>query len=120
MGAFEPILAEDGRLVELMIEANQVALRNPHEAAQTLRTQVLLRARANAQSAGRTQVNHPVAVALRTRLCSLIAERAESTAALATALDGDDPTALSRALRRVARVATDLRALEGDIQRARQ
>ncbi len=119
VASFEPILAEDGRLVELMIEANQLALRNPHSAAETLRNQVVQRARANAQSAGRTQVQHRTAVQLRTRLCALVAERAESTEALATALDGTDPEQLSRALRRVARLANNLQVLEADVHRAR-
>lgn len=120
VAVLDPILVEDGRLVELMIEANQLALRNPHLAAETLRNQVLGRARANAQAAGQTQVQHPTAVPLRTRLCVLAAERAESTAALADALDGSDAEQLSRSLRRVARLANDLQVLEADIQRARQ
>jgi hypothetical protein len=116
---FEPVLEEDSSLVTLLNEAMDLGERDSAAAVRNLRDQVIPRARRNAEAAGATQVQHPLARELRTRLCQRTAQRAETTTALADALAASDAEALSRALRHMRQLALDMHQLEGDIQRAR-
>lgn len=116
---FESILEEDSNLVTLLNEAMDLGERNHQEAARNLREQVVPRARANAERAGNTRVEHPRARALRTTLCQLTARRAETTETLAQALEQQNTETLSRTLRSMRQVALDMAQLESDVQRAR-
>ncbi len=114
------MLEEDSSLVTLLNEAMDVGERDTDAAVRNLREQVVPRARRNAEAAGATIVQHPRARELRIRLCQRTAERAETSAALADALQQHDADALSRTMRRMRQLALDMDRLEQDIQRARQ
>lgn len=116
---FESVLEEDASLVTLLNEAMDLGERNHQAAARNLRDQVIPRARSNAERAGNTRVEHPRARALRTTLCQLTARRAETTTALADALEQQNAENLSRTLRAMRQVALDMAQLESDVQRAR-
>jgi hypothetical protein len=117
--SFESILEEDSNLVTLLNEAMDLGERDHQSAARNLRDQVVPRARANAERAGATRVEHPRARTLRTTMCQLTARRAETTTALADALAEQNAESLSRTLRSMRQVALDMAQLESDVQRAR-
>jgi tryptophan 2,3-dioxygenase len=119
VAGFEPLLEEDGNLVTLLNEAMDLGERDHLAAARNLRDQVVVRARRNAEAAGALRVSHPRARALRTTLCQLTARRAETTEALAGALESQQVEALSRTLRAMRQLAGDMEQLERDVQRAR-
>jgi hypothetical protein len=120
VGAFQPILTEDGRLLELLMEADALAEHDPAAAARNMRESVLPRARANWESAGAISVQHPRANRLRAELVRLTGERASTIDAYATALERNDVSALHEAIQRQVALDQAMDRLEADVEAAKR
>lgn len=120
VGAFTPVLVEDGRIVELLMEADSLGDRDPRAAAQNLRDVALPRARSNWQAAGRITVVHPRANALRGELVRATGERASTIEGYSAALESRDTQALHDVVHRQAVLDQSMERLEADVQAATQ
>lgn len=118
VGAFTPVLEEDGRIVELLMEADALGDHDPRAAARNLRELVLLRAQANWHSAAGIVVGHPRANVLRVELVRLTGERASTIEAYAVALEAGDLQALHDVVHRQAMLDRAMERLEGAVQAA--
>jgi hypothetical protein len=118
VGPLTPVLQEDGRVVELLLEADSLAERDPDAAARNLRESVLPRARANWEAAGRITVEHPRAQELRRELVRITGERVGTVERYAGALSAHDPEALRTVLRQQAALDQSMDRLEGEVQAA--
>ena len=118
VGAFGPVLVADGRVLELLTEADALAERDPVEAARNLRETALPRARANWETAGHIVVQHPRADVLRAELVRLTGERVATIELYAGALEHADVETLHIAIRRQVALDRSMDHLEGDVQAA--
>ncbi len=118
VGAFTPVLVEDGRIVELLMEADTLSDRDRVAAARNLREVTLPRARQNWETAGRIVVGHPRANALRADLLRLTGERAATIEAYVAALESGEPQALRDVVHRQAVLDQGMERLEADVQAA--
>jgi hypothetical protein len=118
VGAFTPVLREDGHVLELLREADSLAERDPPAAARNLRTVALPRARANWEAAGQIVVTHPRARELEQRLVRLTGERADTIETYASVLEHNDAVALRDIIHRQVVLDRAMDRLEGDIQAA--
>lgn len=115
-----PLLREDGRVVELLNEAEALARGgNTESASRNLRTVVLPRARANWEAAGRVTVVHPRSESARRELVRVTAERVDATERLATLLAQGDPAEVPRVFAQMDRVDRDVDRLEAEVDRLR-
>lgn len=118
VGGFAPVLQEDGRIVELLQEADTLSERDAPAAARNLREVVLPRARANAAAAARVAPEHPRARALARDLVRASEERAATIELYANALVAHDDAALLGALRRQRALEQSMDQLESEVQSA--
>src|SRR4051794_4701953 len=94
VSAFSPVLEEDGRLVELLIEADALAVRDPASAARNLREIALPRAQTNARHAEQITARHPRARSLLHELVRITSARVTTIDAYANALTNSDAIGL--------------------------
>lgn len=115
-----PVLREDGQIVELLNEAEELARNgNTTNAARNLREVAVPRARANWEAAGHLSLQHPRSQALRLRLAQVTADRLDATERLATLFTDGNVADLHDVMTRMDLVDRSMVTLERDIDRAR-
>jgi hypothetical protein len=120
VGPLQPVLREDDQVVELLMEADALAPRDPAAAARNMREAALPRARANWEAAGAITVVHPRANRLRADLVRLTGERASTIEAYATALERNDVSALHETIERQVALDHAMDRLEADFDAAKR
>jgi hypothetical protein len=119
VGGFNPALVEDGRLVEILMEADETAARDPTMAARNIRQAVIPRARANYEALGNVVVQHPRARTFKQRLSHVLSDRISTSEQYALALETHDNPGLIAALRRQRELDQSMEQLERDLKAAR-
>jgi hypothetical protein len=111
-------MIEDGRLTELLSEADDLSDRDPEAAARNLREVVLPRARSNQGAAGAVAPRHARAQALARELRRLTDERVATVEAYAQALQSRDLAAQREVIHRQVALENSVHQLQDDIDRA--
>jgi len=116
----QPIQRADGRVVELLLDVDALAERDPDAAARSLRETVAPRADANAAAATRVTVTEPRAQRLHAELVRLTRERSETVQLYARALESRDADVLRQALRRQVQLDRSMDRFEAAVQAAQR